>query len=231
MRYQYKQLYEAELEKNTQKDKELLDLQKQVEVDKEIYAKQKIENDATIAKLTEDKTNLLTEKENIETSLADTKERLRVMELSRFAAAYEKQESDYKSQQKFWFKLNLLATLLLTISILVSIFGIPFLGLDINSAWDKEPKLYLLNLIFLTLFIYTLKQHAHLGNLIIDYANRKTLAQSYQHIVESGGYDDIRTNFLKNAADIFSSEAKMRSSDITIYEALLAKIFGPKEEK
>lgn len=88
-----------------------------------------------------------------------------------------------------------------------------------------------IDLIFITLFIYTLKQHSHFGNLRIDYANRKTLAQCYQHIVESGEHNEIREGFLKKAAEIFSSKAKMHSSDITLSEAVLGKLFRPRQEK
>lgn len=223
----YKALYEEEKENNIQKDKEISGLQKQLDENEKKYAEQKTRDDNKITELETEKTKLFSEKEGLSDELEDAKEKLQTMELNRLASSYEKQELDYKNQQRFWLKLSLGATALLTFSVLLSVFGPSWFDSDI--VWFREPGLYLLNIIFLTLFVYTLKQHSHLGNLRIDYANRKTLAQSYQHIIEDEEHEEIKTNFLKNAAEIFSSKAKMHSDDVTFYEALVAKILGSKK--
>jgi len=176
----------------------------------------------------EGEVNILKEENNeIKEKNTELSEQLRKKELSRFASAYATQENEYKTQQDLWFKLSLWATALLTVSVLIPIFGHYFF-ID-SKQWYKEPGFYLLDAIFLTLFVYTLKQHAHLGNLKIDYANRKTLAQSYQHIIEDGEEDpEVRKRFLERASDIFSSKAVLKDNDVTVPEALLSKITGKK---
>src|SRR3990167_4547285 len=148
----------------------------------------------------------------------------------RSAPSYKRlyQEANKLGKQKdLWFKLSLWGTGLLTGSIFFSIAG-PHMFAD--KQWYTEPGFYLLNIIFLTLFIYALKQHAHFGNLRIDYANRKTLAQSYQYIIaDEEETSDVKKRFLERAADVFSSKAIPRSSDVTIYEAIVAKFVGPKQ--
>ena len=205
--------------------KQLTDLQAKYETQstagKEALAKFEVEKQ-TLEKTVSD---LEGEKETLEEKNESLSEQLRAKELRRFASAYNEQEGEYKTQQDTWFKLNLGATALLVLSVLLSIFGPSW----IQRNWYEEPGFYLLNAIFLTLFIYTLKQHSHFGNLRIDYANRKTLAQSYQYIIEDEEeVSDVTKRFLERAADVFSSKAVSRGSDVTIYEAILAKFLGHK---
>lgn len=172
--------------------------------------------------------NLETEKEDLEGKNVELNTQLRQKELGRFASAYAEQEGEYKTQQDLWFTLSLWATGLLTVSVVASIFSPLFIQ---GNQWYEKSSFYLLDVIFLTLFVYALKQHAHLGNLRVDYANRKTLAQSYQYIIEDEeeGPSEIKTRFLNRAADIFSSEASTRGNDVTLYEALVGKVLGRKE--
>ncbi|MEA1929853.1 MAG: hypothetical protein U9M92_03175 [Patescibacteria group bacterium] len=220
----YKRDYHEEQKRGLQKDKAITVLEEQFTNLSDENLKQKTAADKKTAGLKDENTKLVSEVDVLEKRISKTEEQLRVMELSRFASAYAEQEKDYKGQQSFWFKIGIGTTILLSASILVSFFGPTIYDFDV--IWYKEPGLYLLNIVFLTVFVYALKQHSHLGNLRIDYANRKTLAQSYQHIIESKEHPEIQKDFLKNASDIFSSKAIMKSSDVTIYEALVAKILG-----
>jgi FtsZ-binding cell division protein ZapB len=181
--------------------------------------------ESEVNELREDYKNLDTEKDALQSDLETSKEQIRTMELSRFASAYDNQEKDYETQQIRWFSLSLWATAFLTASVLLSIFG-PFL-LKYTNPWYQEPGFYFLDVIFLTLFVYALKQHSHLGNLRIDYANRRTLAQSYQYIIEEEvEHAEIKAKFLERAANIFSSTALMHDGDVTIPEALMSKFLG-----
>jgi len=222
----YKAKYEEANKGNQQKEAEISDLKGQL---LELQGKF---NTQTSSHNTE-KLSLETEREGLKKKIADLEEKntalsgqLRNEELSRFASAYEIQEKEYQDQQDLWFNLSLGATGLLTVSVLISIFGPHFAP---SHEWYKEPAFYLLDVIFLTLFVYSLKQHSHLGNLRIDYANRKTLAQSYQYIIEDEEEtSEVRKRFLERAADVFTSKVIPRSNDVTIYEALVAKILGGK---
>lgn len=189
---------------------------------------EKIDLETEIERLKSNIVKLEATIEELEEKNTQVNEQLRSMELSRFASAYKDQENEYKTQQDLWFKLSLGATALLTISVLISIFGPHVYP---RAEWFKEPAFYLLDVIFLTLFVYALKHHSHLGNLRIDYANRKTLAQSYQYIIEDEEEtSEVRKRFLERAADIFSSKAILRSEDVTVYEAVVAKLLGRNKE-
>lgn len=222
--YSKKQIFEENLRKDTeitQLKNQLINLQGLLDT-QSANSKESITSLNNEAVLAEEKIEKLDEQITL---LSDE---IRKKELSRFASAYSVQEGDYKTQQDTWFKYSLWATLFLAVSVLCSIFGSQ---LGIEKQWYQEPGFYLLNFIFITLFVYSLKQHAHLGNLRVDYANRKTLAQSYQHIIEDEeDFIEIKTRFLERAADIFSSPALLRNSDVTPHESLLGKVFGKKDK-
>ena len=78
---------------------------------------------------------------------------------------------------------------------------------------------------FLTLFVYALKKHAHLGNLIVDYANRKTLAQSYQYLVESDEESaGLATKFQEKVAEIITSQPAVQDGKVTVYEHIIDQL-------
>lgn len=230
----YKRLYQDALKLSKQKDADIAKLQKDVADVQSKQISQSATDKGRIIELedeskTKDKEieTLESDKSNLEEKNDTLSEQVRNKELTRFAQAYADQEVEYKSQQDLWFKLSLWGTGLLAVSVLLSIFG-PHIFDKIH--WYTEPGFYLLNVVFLTLFIYALKQHAHFGNLRIDYANRKTLAQSYQYIIEDEEEtSEVRKKFLERSAEIFSSKAIPRSSDVTIYEAIIAKFMGSKQ--
>ncbi len=227
----YKSKYLVASGELRQKDAEISKLQKLLtEAQTKIQA-QETEYNTKVTSLEEkigiteeDNKGLEEKNSSLEEKNENISEQLRKKELSRFASAYADQEVEYKGQQDLWFRFSLWATGLLVSSVLLSIFGPSW----IQKGWYEEPGFYLLNAIFLTLFVYTLKQHAHFGNLRIDYANRKTLAQSYQYIVanEEGEHSDIQNRFFERASDVFSSKAILRSSDVTMYEAIVSKLLG-----
>ena len=151
------------------------------------------------------------------TKLSEAQEQIRLMELSRFASAYRDQEFEYREEQNKWFKYVITASIFLTGSIMFSIFIPPHM--PITGRWYQEPGFYLLDAMFLTLFIYSLKRHAHLGNLIVDYANRKTLAQSYQHLVESEDESaELESKFQERVAEIITAQPAVQDSKVTVYE-------------
>ena len=153
------------------------------------------------------------------TKLSEAQEKIRLMELSRFASAYKDQELEYREEQAKWFRYVIAASIFLTGSIMFSIFVPPHM--PITGRWYQEPGFYLLDAMFLTLFVYSLKRHAHLGNLIVDYANRKTLAQSYQHLVESDEESaELESKFQERVAEIITAQPAVQDSKVTVYEHL-----------
>lgn len=235
-RPKWRQLYNEKSKENLKKDEQISELQKQVavlqsNVDEQTSLRnnEKTDLETKIGELRVNITNLEKEKSDILEQNKGLSEQLRAKELSRFASEYENLEKEYGEQQDLWFKLSLGATGLLTISILASIVA-PLHPLLQNKLWYQEPGFYLLNLIFITLFIYALKQHSHLGNLRIDYANRKALAQSYQYIIEDEDETSaVRKEFLEKALGIFTSRAMLKIGGITPYESIVEKVFGGKD--
>ncbi|HEY0220989.1 MAG TPA: hypothetical protein VGC58_02070 [Candidatus Paceibacterota bacterium] len=188
----------------------------------------KILNDELVA-LTTSHNDLLSYKNVIEpeveinkTKISELQDKIKSYELRRFASAYFDQESKYREEQNLWFKYVIGSVVLITISILFSIYH-PYL--EISNKWYDEPGLYLLNAVFVTIFIYSLKKYSHLGNLIIDYANRKTLAQSYQYLVESEDeLSELDNKFLEKVSSIFTANPVALDSKVTMYEQLLDNI-------
>lgn len=214
------------LEDNRRKDQEITNLQTQLVKLKSTLDEKELKGNEVVLSLNNQIELLNAEIKKLKEQVTILSEEIRIKELSRFASAYATQEGEYKIQQDLWFKRSLWATLFLTASVLYSAFTSQ---IETAKLWYQEPGFYLLNFIFITLFVYSLKQHAHLGNLRIDYANRKTLAQSYQHIIEDEEeFEEIKSRFLGRASDIFSSPALLRSSDVTPHESILGKIIGKK---
>jgi hypothetical protein len=152
------------------------------------------------------------------TKLSEAQEKIRLIELSRFASAYKKQEDEYREEQQKWFTYVIYSTLFLTGSIMFSIFS-P------EHVWYQEPGFYLLDAMFLTLFIYALKKHAYLGNLIVDYANRKTLVQSYQYLVESDEESsELAIKFQEKVTEIVTAIPAVNDGKVTIYEHILDQV-------
>lgn len=196
--------------------------QKQIRID-ELEATEK-ELSKQLSDITAERDGLLEYKTTTEpayttskTKLSEAQEQIRLMELSRFASAYRDQEVEYREEQAKWFKYVMVASAFLTGSIMFSIF-VPQ-HMPITSRWYQEPGFYLLDAMFLTLFVYSLKRHAHLGNLIVDYANRKTLAQSYQHLVESDEESaELESKFQERVAEIITAQPAVQDSKVTVYE-------------
>ena len=229
----YKTEYQDATKEGQRKDTEISGLRSQLSelegkfnTQSTSHTKEKTDLEAKIVVLGGEITDLEKKKNDVEGKSTELSEQLRKKELSRFASEYEKQEKEYEKQQDLWFKLSLGATGLLTISVVGSIVAPLFLE---NKQWYQEPGFYLLNLIFITLFIYALNQHSHLGNLRIDYANRKILAQSYQYIIEDEEETSpVRKEFLGKALEIFTSRAMLKTGGVTVYENLLEKFSGKK---
>lgn len=214
-RPQYKALYEERGEEIEQLNKDKRNLEentKQLESNIE-KLNTKISELQVDSRAQENKIKTLNE------TISDRDRTIKENELRRFSAAYEKQEREYRSKQNDWFNYSLIATVALTSSVLFSIVA-PSKGWA-TGQWYEQPGFYLLNAIFLTLFVYSLKQHSYFGKLIVDYANRKTLAQSYQHIVEDEKDEEIKTGFLKEIVKIFAAAPNHEKESVTVWEYLL----------
>lgn len=162
-----------------------------------------------------------TQIEELEREIKAKDKTIKENELRRFSAAYSKQEHEFAQNQEKWFQYSLLSTLFLVLSVAFTIVS-PSKGW-VTASWYEQPGLYLLNAIFLTLFVYSIKQHSYYGHLRVDFANRKTLAQSYQHIIEDKEDAQIEKGFLAEVVKIFASPPTNEKESVSFWEYLLKR--------
>ena len=216
-RTSYKTLYEESLE-------EIKILKEEKTSLSERLSEQSDEVSSLSSEITDLEETISSNDKEIETLNSTVKEKNRIIrenELRRFASAYASQENEYGQQRETWFGYSLVATILLTLSVVFSIAA-PYRGW-VEGSWYQQPGFYLLNAIFLTLFVYSLKQHAYFGRLKVDYANRKTLAQSYQHVIEDEEDAKIQNGFLQEIVKVFAAVPNHSKESVTIWEWLLKK--------
>lgn len=148
--------------------------------------------------------------------LAQEKQRqLNTQELKKLAVAYNQQEDAYSKDAKRWFRYVIVSFIALFISVGTSIY------LASDVIWFKKFEFYLINFIIITFLVFSLKQFSYYVKLRTDYANRKTLSQSYHNILSSADDSDIKPKFLDKATDVLCAKSEVRHESYTLPEKLL----------
>jgi hypothetical protein len=93
-----------------------------------------------------------------------------------------------------------------------------------NKDWFDRIEYYLINFVVLTFLIFALKQYSYYNKLRTDYANRKTIAQSYHNIITTHENESIRTSFIDKATDVLASKSEVSEESYTIPEKILESI-------
>lgn len=145
-------------------------------------------------------------------------------ELKKMAEAYHKQEFAYESDAKFWMKAIAWVVGALIVSTVVSII------LANGKPWYDRFEFYLVDFIFISAVWFCSSQYSYYVHLRADYANRKTVAQSYHNIllsmsnenseVENKISDELKNKFVEKAADVLYAQ-----NFSNIKEPLLTKEF------
>lgn len=153
-------------------------------------AADKLEHDEEIEKL-EDQISELTE------DIAEKEAALHRKELKRLASAFNEQETDYKNESTFWLKcLGGLAGALV-LSTLLSIW------ISSDKVWYDKFEYYLIDFILISAVWFCSSQYSNLIKLRNDYANRKTIAQSFHNILDNLEEDEsIKDKFIEKATDV-----------------------------
>lgn len=140
---------------------------------------------------------LKTEVENLNLEVKQKQAQLDSKELKRLASAYKEQEGIYNKESLVWFvRLEWIAGALL-ISTAISIW------LSSDKVWYDKFEYYVIDLIFLSAVWFCGSQYANLIKLRNDYANRKTIAQSFHNILNNLAEDeDIKDKFIEKATDV-----------------------------
>lgn len=156
--------------------------------------------------------------QELENQNKDKQNQLNKRELKKLAEAYKKQEEDYGADKEKWFKYILFSLLVLIASVLFSNY------LSADALWYEKFEHYIINFIAVTFLVFSLKQYSYYNKLRTDYANRKTLAQSYHNILSSEEDAGIRADFLDKATDVLCAKIEIIDEAHTIPEKLLESI-------
>lgn len=151
----------------------------------------------------------------LEENLEEKELQINKRELKKLAEAYSDQEKEFLEESKKWFKFVLGSLGFLLLSILVSNYLVH------GEPWYERIEYYLANFVFITLLIFSLKQYSSSNHLRVDFANRKTLAQSYHNIISKAEDVNIKNDFIKEAMKILCAPADNKTESYTLPEKLI----------
>lgn len=139
-------------------------------------------------------------------------------ELKKLAIAYKDQEDEYVGDLQRWFYYVMGAFLALIT------FGAYSISFFQEVVWSEKIELYFLNFIIVTFLVFALKQFSYYTKLRTDYANRKTLAQSYHNILNTAEDEDLRPAFIDKASDVLFAKTDVKHESYTLPEKLLESL-------
>lgn len=170
----------------------------------------KIESDssATIVSLESDISTL-------ESEVKEKQDQINKREIKKLAEAYLEQEGEFKKEMATW--------LLFVIGSLVALIGAIILTavLAQNQPWYERFEYYFVNFVLVTFLIFSLKRYSAANRCRTDFANRKTLAQSYQNIISSTSDIAIQDRFLDKATDVLCAPIDQKIEAYTLPEKLM----------
>ena len=159
------------------------------------------------------------EKENTEKQKAVDRK-----EAKKLAQAYEEQELIYRESSKKWLGWLIKVAGLLVISTIVSIW------LSTDKAWYDKFEYYLIDIIFISAVWFCGSQYADQIKLRDDYANRKTLAQSFHNILNNLPEDEaIKSKYIEKATDVLCAPNPVSNKEPVLSKKLvkdIAEIIG-----
>jgi hypothetical protein len=183
---------------------------------------QELENEAVkdeIAKeLSEGKNILAAEVESLKNQVQEKQSLLDRRELKKLATEYDSQEKSYKTDQDSWFKYVVLGFCLIVLSVLWSSMQ------TTSGNWSDKIDYYFINVALVTFLVFALRQYSAYKDLRIDYANRKTIAQSYFNILNSAEDKVIKQKYIEASVDVLVSRTKINNQAHTIPEQLIESI-------
>ncbi len=168
--------------------------------------KNKLQEEHTEAKrllsqqIAEQESQLVKNKETIE----EKQGQINTLKLHKMASSYEEQEINYTNDVKEW-KGNLVFSLLcLVVLSLVSV------TLALNKPWYERFEFYLADFLLVGAVWFCGSQYSYYTKLKNDYANRKTVANTYHALLLSLDKmtpEDPEYNINKETKDKFMSKA------------------------
>lgn len=158
------------------------------------------------------------EKNNLQQQVDEKDRQLNDKELKKLAQAFDDQEGGYDASRKIWFYIVLTSFLILLVSVVASIY----FATDFDFYGRLER--YLVNIIILTFLVFALKQFSYYKKLVADYANRKTIAQSYHNIINSNNDADFQKKYIDKATDVLTAKSDVVEDSHTLPEQIIDKV-------
>ena len=152
---------------------------------------------------------------SLQNEVESRQSQLNSRELKKLASAYSEQENKFRTESLAWLAGVVGTGLILFASIIY------IAGLAADKPWYDRFEYYLANFVFATLFIFAIKRHSFAHRLGIDFANRKTLAQSYQNIISVVEDEEIRERFIDKAADVLCAPVDHKTEAYTLPEKIM----------
>ncbi len=151
--------------------------------------------------------------EDLNKQLKQKQTQLDDRELKKLASAYRDQEGFYTEDAAKWLKaLKWITGILLISSILL-------IWLSSGQSWYDKLEYYVIDFILISTVWFCGAQYSNRIKLKNDYANRKTLAQSFHNILNNLAEDQaIKDKFIEKATDVLCA-----SSVVADKEAVLSK--------
>lgn len=204
----------------------IVELENQVSNLKEKIELQEKENEVVkeemFNELDEDRRNLKSETDSLRKQVQEKQNQLDKRELRKLASEYERQENDYRADQSSWLKYVVAGFALVVLSASFSVF-VSF-EFHASQNWGDKIDYYFINIALVTYLVFALRQYSAYKDLRIDYANRKTIAQSYFNILNSAEDEVIKQQYISAAADVLVSKTKINDQAHTIPEQLIESI-------
>lgn len=172
-----------------------------------------------------------TEKESLEAridslaiELEEKQNQVDRKELKKLAGAFDEQEKINKKDQKVWLVALCVATGVLIVYAIISIF------LTAHKPWSDRITYYAIDIILISSVWFCVAQFSESTRLKNDYGNRKTLAQSFHNILNNLAEDQsIRTKFIEKTTDVLCAPIGSSGKEPILTKRILkdvAEIFG-----
>lgn len=162
--------------------------------------------------------------DNLKNELEDKQGQLDRKELKKLAEAFAQEELACERNQKKWLKYLVCVTGALIVYAIISIY------LTTGKVWFDKLGYYVIDLILISAVWFCSSQFTEATRLRHDYGNRKTLAQSFNNILNNLPEDEaIRTKFIEKSTDVLCASAGFSGKEPVLTKKLLkdaAEIFG-----
>ncbi len=142
--------------------------------------------------------------ENLEEDNRSKQAQIDKRELKKLAEAYHEQENEYKKEADAWLKRLYYIAGILLLSAVISII------ITHSQPWLESIKYYVVDIVIFSAVWFCGSQYSNATKLRYDYANRKTLAQSFSNILNNLTENpEIRDKFIEKTTDVLCSPSSV----------------------